>query len=71
MIDPPEREAPTIGTVEGPMIQNPPSHETAIRTHAQVARIMTERGYPMSGDTARQTEQRAIRKLREALENDA
>ncbi len=41
-----------------------PSNEYAVRTLTDVAEIMTRRGYPMTKQAVRDTEQRAIRKLR-------
>jgi hypothetical protein len=44
--------------------------DTAIRTHDQIACIMTSRGFPMSPQTVRTIEQRALRKIRRALLRD-
>ena len=38
-----------------------------IRTHAQVARIMTERGHPITPSGVQKGEERALEKLRRAL----
>jgi DNA-directed RNA polymerase sigma subunit (sigma70/sigma32) len=40
---------------------------TAIRTHAEVAKIMTAKGYPMSKGRVYQIEKQAVYKLRAAL----
>ena len=39
----------------------------AARTHREIAQIMTARGYPMTPQAVYETEQRALRKLRDAL----
>ena len=40
-----------------------PKEETAIRSHEQVAEIMTRNGYPMSRSRVQQLEQQAFLKL--------
>ena len=40
-----------------------PKADTAIRSHVEVARIMTEAGYPMGARNVQLTERRAFYKL--------
>jgi hypothetical protein len=47
-----------------------PKVDTAIRTHDQVAAILTRRGFPMCGKTVRNIEKQALRKIRKALIRD-
>lgn len=41
----------------------PPNKDTCLRTHAEIAAIMTDRGYPMCRGRVWQIEQAALKKI--------
>lgn len=47
-----------------------PAAQTAVRSHVEVAKIMTDRGFPMTRSAVEQTERRAIYKMRLAMHNE-